>query len=61
MYGGSNMETYITICKIHPNGNLLYVLENSTGALYQTRGVGWGGRFKREGTYVYLWLFHVEV
>ena len=20
-----------------------------------------GGRFKREGTYVYLWLFHVEV
>ena len=24
---------------------------------------GWdmGGRFKREGTYVYLWLIHVEV
>ena len=20
-----------------------------------------GGRFKREGIYVYLWLFHVEV
>ena len=24
-------------------------------------GGRWGGRFKREGTYVYLWLIHVEV
>ena len=26
-------------------------------------GIGWevGGRFKREGTYVYLWLIHVDV
>ena len=32
-----------------------------TGALYQPRGVRWGGRFKREGTYVYLWLMHVDV
>ena len=23
--------------------------------------VGWGGRFKREWTYVYLWLTHVDV
>ena len=32
--------------------------ETQTGALYQPRGVGWemGGRFKREGVYVYLWL-----
>ena len=38
--------------------------ETQTGALYQSRGVGWGGtgeRFKREGIYVYLWLIHVEV
>ena len=28
MYGKSNMETYITICKI-ANGNLLYVPGNS--------------------------------
>ena len=42
--------------------------ETQTGALYQSRGVGWGGmgwemggRFKREGMYVYLWLIHVEV
>ena len=24
-------------------------------------GVGGGGRFEREGTYVYLWLIHVGV
>ena len=24
-------------------------------------GVGVGGRFKREGTYVYLWLIHVDI
>ena len=35
--------------------------ETQTGALYQPRGVGWGGRFKREGIYVYLWLIHVQV
>ena len=23
--------------------------------------MGWGRRFKREGTYVYLWLIHVDV
>ena len=30
MYGESNMETYITICKI-ANGNLLYGSGNSNG------------------------------
>ena len=35
--------------------------ETQTEALYQPREVGWGGRFKREGIYVYLWLIHVEV
>ena len=35
--------------------------ETQTGALYQPRGVGGGGRFKREGIYVYLRLIHVEV
>ena len=46
------------------NGNLLYDSGNSNGALYQPRGVGWGGmggRFKREGIYVYLWLIHIHV
>ena len=37
--------------------------ETQTGALYHGGGVGQelGGRFKREGIYVYLWLIHVKV
>ena len=35
--------------------------ETQAGALYQSRGVGWGGRFKTKGIYVYIWLIHVEV
>ena len=35
-----------------------------TGALWQLRRAGWGGRWegvlKREGNYVYLWLIHVD-
>ena len=29
----------------------------------QKDGIGWdvGGKFKRKGTYVYLWLTHVDV
>ena len=30
-----------------------------TGTQYQPRGVGWGER--REGTYVCLWLIHVDI
>ena len=29
MYGKSNLETYITMCKIDANGNLLYASGNS--------------------------------
>ena len=47
------------------DGNLLYGSETHTGALYQPRVGGMdremGGRFKRKGIYVYLWLIHVEV
>ena len=39
--------------------------ETQTGALYQPRGVGWGGKWegvsKGMGIYVYLWLIHVVV
>ena len=46
MYGKSNMETYITICKIwetkHPMG-ICCMTQTQTGALYQPRRVGWGG------------------
>ena len=56
-YGESNMETYITICKIDRhivNRNLLYESGNSIGGSIKAY-VGWdgremGGRFKREGT-----------
>ena len=40
--------------------------ETQTGALYQPRGVGWGGRWDRGSKsrgymYICLWLIHVEV
>ena len=38
LYGESNMETYITICKQIANGNLLYVSGTQTGALCQAEG-----------------------
>ena len=47
MYGESNMETYITICKIDSQlGICCMAQETQTGALYQPRGVGWGGRWE---------------
>ena len=60
MYGGSNMKTYIAIHKI-ANGNLHMSQGTQTGALYQPRGVRWGGRFKRQGAHVYLWLIYIDV
>ena len=45
MYGESNMETYITICKIDSQWEFAVRLrELKRGALYQPRRVGWGGR-----------------
>ena len=65
MYGESNMEPYITVCKIDSQrefsvwlGELKLGLCNN---LEQWDGKGGGGRFKREGTYVYLWRIHVDV
>ena len=46
MYGNSNMETYITTCKIDSQQEFAVWLKTQTGALYQTRGVGWGGRWE---------------
>ena len=46
MYGKSNVKTYITICKIDSQQEFAVWLRNSNRALYQPRGVGWGGRWE---------------
>ena len=56
MYGESNMETYITICKIDSQQEFAAWLRKRSGMRREV-----GRRFKREGIYVYLWLIHVEV
>ena len=65
MYGKSNMETYITICKIDSQWEFAVWLRKLKQGLCINLegwdGKGDGGRFKREVTYVYLWLIHVEV
>ena len=46
MYGKSNMETYITTCEIDSQWEIAGMAQDTqTGALYQPRGVGWGGRW----------------
>ena len=65
MYGKSNMETYITICKIDSQWEFAVCLRKFKQGLWINLE-GWdgremGGRFKRERIYVYLWLIHVEV
>ena len=51
----------LSYIKYIANGDLLYGSGHSNRAVYQPRVVGWGGTFKREGIYVYLWLIHGEV
>ena len=46
MCGTSNMETYFTMCKIDGQQEFGMAQETQTGALYQTRGVGWGGKWE---------------
>ena len=59
MYGESNMETYLTICKIGSHwGFAICLRELKEGALYKPRWVGWGGRWEgglrgRENMYSY--------
>ena len=60
MYGESNMETYIIICKIDSQWEFA---QNRGSVSTERGGMGReiGGRFKREGIYVYIWLIHAEV
>ena len=66
MYGKSNKETCITICKIDSQWEFAVCLRKLKQRLCINLG-GWrigkemGVRFKGEGIYVYLWLIHVEV
>ena len=64
MYGKSNMETYITISETDTQCEFSVWLRKLKQELFINL-VGWdgegGGRFKKEGTCVYLWLIHVEV
>ena len=47
MYEKSNMETYISICKIDSQLGICCMSQGTqTGAPYQPRGVGWGEIWK---------------
>ena len=65
MYGKSNTETYITICKIDSKWEFAIWLRKLKQELCINLGDGMGsemgGRFKRERIYIYVWLIHVEV
>ena len=65
MYGESNMETYITICKTESQWEFaVWLRELKQGLcinLEQWDREGVGERFKREGAYVYLWLIYVDI
>ena len=65
MYGKSNVETYMTICKIDSQREFAVCLRILKQGLSKNLE-GWDGRemrgrFKREGIYVCLWLIHAEV
>ena len=65
MYGKSNMETYIAICKIDSQWEFVLCLRKLRQGLCINlegcNGAGDGREVQREGIYVYLWLIHVEV
>ena len=62
MYGESNMETYITICKRDGQRKFgIWLRKLNQRLCINLEGWEIRGNFKREGIYVYLWLIHVEV
>jgi len=65
MYGKSNMETYVTICKRDSQRAFAVWLRKLKQGLCINlegwNGEGYGREVQREEIYVYLWLIHVEV
>ena len=65
MHGESTMETYITMCKIDSQQEFsVWLRKLKRGLCINLKGwygEGDGGKFKREGIYIYLWLIHTEV
>ena len=65
MYGKSNMEAYITICKIDSQQEFAECLRKLKQGLWINlewwNGVRNGREVQKEGIYVYLWLIQVEV
>ena len=66
MYGKSNMETYITICKTDSQQEFAVCLRKlKQGLCINIKG--WNGawdmegRLKRQEIYVHLLLIHVEI
>ena len=64
MCGESNMETYITMCKIGSQQEFAVWLrklkEGLCITLKEWDGGETGGRVNREGTYAHLWLIHAD-
>ena len=60
MYGKSNMEAYITVCKIDSQQEFaVWVRKLKQGLWINLEGwdgEGGEGSLKKEGIYVYLWL-----
>ena len=71
MYGESNIEIYITICKIDNQWEFAVWLRECKPGLgnnlerwdREEGGIGRkvGGKLKKEGTWVNLWLIHTDV
>ena len=65
MYGKSNMETHITICKIDSQWEFAVWLRKLKQGLCinleRWDGEGDERKVQKGGIYVYLWLIHSEV
>ena len=65
IYGKSNTETYITICKIDSQQEFSVWLKKLKQGLCikleEWDGEGHGREFQKGGDIVYLWLIHFEV